>query len=138
MPRVGIMALLQEASSFLHEHTTLDYFRRDPPPAARARSEDRAIDHRGTLEIHPVRIPVTMIIPVARGVVAGFCVANDVSERAFQIERGGQWSKGKSSEKFLPLGPWIVTADEVPDPQRLGLTLDVNGLGSQRGECKHG
>ncbi|NCX99619.1 MAG: FAA hydrolase family protein, partial [Planctomycetia bacterium] len=50
----------------------------------------------------------------AREHVAGFCIANDVSERAFQIERGGQWSKGKSSDNFLPLGPWLVTADEVP------------------------
>jgi 2,4-diketo-3-deoxy-L-fuconate hydrolase len=69
----------------------------------------------------------------ARGVVAGFCCANDVSERAFQIERGGQWSKGKSCETFLPLGPWLVTADEVPDPQALALTLDVNGRRRQSG-----
>jgi 2-keto-4-pentenoate hydratase/2-oxohepta-3-ene-1,7-dioic acid hydratase in catechol pathway len=65
--------------------------------------------------------------------VAGFCLANDVSERAFQIERGGQWSKGKSGDNFLPLGPWLVTADEVPDPQALGLTLEVNGVRRQRG-----
>ena len=69
----------------------------------------------------------------ARDVIAGYCVANDVSERAFQIERGGQWSKGKSSENFLPLGPWLVTADEVPQPQSLGLTLDVNGRRRQTG-----
>jgi len=69
----------------------------------------------------------------ARGVIAGFCAANDVSEREFQIERGGQWSKGKSSENFLPLGPWLVTADEVPQPQSLGLTLDVNGRRRQTG-----
>ena len=69
----------------------------------------------------------------ARGVIAGFCAANDVSERAFQIERGGQWSKGKSSDNFLPLGPWLVTADEVPDPQDLRLTLDVNGKRRQDG-----
>ena len=69
----------------------------------------------------------------AHGVIAGYCVANDVSERAFQIERGGQWSKGKSSENFLPLGPWLVTADEVPRPQSLGLTLDVNGRRRQTG-----
>ena len=67
----------------------------------------------------------------ARDVIAGYCVANDVSERAFQIERGGQWSKGKSSENFLPLGPWLVTADEVPQPQSLG--LDVNGRRRQTG-----
>ena len=69
----------------------------------------------------------------ARGVIAGYCLANDISERAFQIERGGQWSKGKSSENFLPLGPWLVTADEVPQPQSLGLTLDVNGTRRQTG-----
>ena len=69
----------------------------------------------------------------AREVVAGFCIANDVSERAFQIERGGQWSKGKSCDHFLPLGPWLVTADEVPDPQNLGLALDVNGTRRQTG-----
>ena len=69
----------------------------------------------------------------ARDHVAGFCVANDVSERAFQLEHGGQWVKGKSGDNFLPLGPWLVTADEVPDPQRLDLTLDVNGVRRQTG-----
>ena len=69
----------------------------------------------------------------ARDHDAGFCLANDVSERAFQIERGGQWSKGKSCANFLPLGPWLVTADEVGDPQRLGLTLEVNGVRRQQG-----
>ncbi|MFG3259020.1 fumarylacetoacetate hydrolase family protein [Streptomyces sp. NPDC048172] len=59
--------------------------------------------------------------------VAGYAVANDVSERAFQIERGGQWDKGKNCETFNPLGPWLVTADEVPDPQALSLRLWVNG-----------
>ncbi|MFE3885593.1 fumarylacetoacetate hydrolase family protein [Streptomyces lydicus] len=63
----------------------------------------------------------------ARAVVAGYAVAHDVSERAFQIERGGQWDKGKNCETFNPLGPWLVTADEVPDPQALGLRLWVNG-----------
>ena len=67
------------------------------------------------------------------GHIAGYCVANDVSERAFQLERGGQWSKGKSCDNFLPLGPWLVTADEVPDPRSLGLTLDVNGRRRQTG-----
>jgi len=69
----------------------------------------------------------------ARECVAGFCVANDVSERAFQLERGGQWSKGKSCDSFLPLGPWLVTADEVADPQRLDLRLEVNGVSRQQG-----
>jgi 2-keto-4-pentenoate hydratase/2-oxohepta-3-ene-1,7-dioic acid hydratase in catechol pathway len=69
----------------------------------------------------------------ARDHIAGYCVANDVSERAFQIERGGPGSKGKSSPNFLPLGPWLVTADEVADPQNLSLTLDVNGRRRQDG-----
>lgn len=59
--------------------------------------------------------------------VAGYCVVNDVSERAFQIERGGQWIKGKSAPTFGPTGPWLVTADEIPDPQTLDLSLDLNG-----------
>ncbi|MEW1719480.1 fumarylacetoacetate hydrolase family protein [Streptomyces sp. NPDC093109] len=59
--------------------------------------------------------------------VGGYAVAHDVSERAFQIERGGTWDKGKNCETFNPLGPWLVTADEVPDPQALGLRLWVNG-----------
>ncbi|MFC0505487.1 fumarylacetoacetate hydrolase family protein [Micromonospora costi] len=65
--------------------------------------------------------------------VAGYAVANDVSEREFQLERGGQWDKGKSCETFNPFGPWLVTADEVPDPQRLGLRLWVNGVLRQDG-----
>lgn len=63
----------------------------------------------------------------AMSAIAGFCVANDVSERSFQIERGGQWSKGKSSPTFNPLGPWLVTADEIADVQDLSLGLEVNG-----------
>ena len=59
--------------------------------------------------------------------VAGYCVCNDVSERAFQLERGGQWVKGKCFPTFGPLGPWLVTPDEVPDPQALNLWLEVNG-----------
>ncbi|MFM7138335.1 MAG: fumarylacetoacetate hydrolase family protein [Planctomycetota bacterium] len=70
----------------------------------------------------------------ARDHVAGFCIANDVSERTFQMERGGQWSKGKSSDNFLPLGPWLVTADEVPDPQALAMRLTVNGETRQSGD----
>jgi 2-keto-4-pentenoate hydratase/2-oxohepta-3-ene-1,7-dioic acid hydratase in catechol pathway len=65
--------------------------------------------------------------------VAGYAVANDVSEREFQIERGGTWDKGKNSETFFPFGPWLVTADEVPDPQALSLTLSVNGDLRQNG-----
>ncbi len=59
--------------------------------------------------------------------VAGYCTINDVSERAFQIERGGQWMKGKSAPSFGPIGPWLVTPEEVGDPQKLALRLSVNG-----------
>lgn len=65
--------------------------------------------------------------------VAGYCVSNDVSERAFQLERGGQWDKGKSCETFQPLGPWLVPADQIPDPQALSLRLSVNGVMRQDG-----
>jgi len=69
--------------------------------------------------------------------VAGYCLANDVSERAFQIERsGGQWYKGKSCETFGPLGPWLVTKDEIANPQKLGMWLDVNGERRQTGSTK--
>src|SRR5271154_6237930 len=63
----------------------------------------------------------------ARRHVAGYCVVNDVSEREFQIERGGQWTKGKSADTFCPMGPWLVTADEVPDAGKLQLWTEVNG-----------
>ena len=59
--------------------------------------------------------------------IAGYCVVNDVSEREFQIERGGQWTKGKSADTFCPMGPWLVTADEVPNPGKLQLWTEVNG-----------
>jgi 2-keto-4-pentenoate hydratase/2-oxohepta-3-ene-1,7-dioic acid hydratase in catechol pathway len=72
----------------------------------------------------------------AMDAVAGYCVANDVSERVFQIERAGQWSKGKSCETFGPLGPWLVTKDEVKDPQRLEMWLTVNGEARQKGSTK--
>jgi len=68
--------------------------------------------------------------------VAGYCVANDVSERAFQLERGGQWDKGKAHDTFAPIGPWLVTADEVPDPQNLGMWLDVDGKRYQNGSTR--
>ncbi|AWS43445.1 fumarylacetoacetate hydrolase family protein [Streptosporangium sp. 'caverna'] len=73
----------------------------------------------------------------AAGVIAGYAVANDVSEREFQNERGGQWDKGKSCETFNPLGPWLVTPDEVGDPQALGLRLWVNGELRQNGSTKN-
>jgi 2-keto-4-pentenoate hydratase/2-oxohepta-3-ene-1,7-dioic acid hydratase in catechol pathway len=73
----------------------------------------------------------------ADAVIAGYAVSNDVSEREFQIERGGQWDKGKNCETFNPLGPWLVTADEVPDPQDLGARLWVNGEIRQDGTTKN-
>jgi len=60
--------------------------------------------------------------------VAGYCLANDVSDRDWQLQRGGQWSKGKSFDTFGPIGPWLVTADEIPDPQRINMELHVNGV----------
>ena len=68
--------------------------------------------------------------------VAGYCVANDVSEREYQIERGGTWDKGKGCDTFGPVGPWLVTADEVPDPQALSMWLEVNGRRWQNGSTK--
>jgi len=73
-------------------------------------TEDRALDH-----------------------VAGYCLFNDVSERAFQSERGGQWIKGKSHDTFGPCGPWLLTRDEIPDPQRIALWLEVDGQRRQDG-----
>jgi 2-keto-4-pentenoate hydratase/2-oxohepta-3-ene-1,7-dioic acid hydratase in catechol pathway len=69
----------------------------------------------------------------SRAVIAGYTISNDVSEREYQLERGGQWDKGKNCETFNPLGPWLVTADEVTDPQALGLRLSVNGRVRQNG-----
>jgi ureidoglycolate lyase/2,4-diketo-3-deoxy-L-fuconate hydrolase len=68
--------------------------------------------------------------------VAGYCVANDLSERAYQMERGGQWDKGKACDTFAPLGPWLVTQDEVPDPQALDLWLEVDGRRVQNGNTR--
>lgn len=82
---------------------------------ARARyvDEDKALDH-----------------------VAGYCVVNDLSEREYQLERGGTWDKGKGCDTFGPVGPWLVTADEVPDPQNLDMWLDVNGKRYQTGNTR--
>ncbi|MGE5649848.1 MAG: fumarylacetoacetate hydrolase family protein [Bacillota bacterium] len=68
--------------------------------------------------------------------VAGYCVVNDVSEREFQLERGSQWDKGKGCDTFGPVGPWLVTKDEIPNPQRLDLWLDLNGKRMQSGNTK--
>jgi 2-keto-4-pentenoate hydratase/2-oxohepta-3-ene-1,7-dioic acid hydratase in catechol pathway len=72
----------------------------------------------------------------ARQAIAGWVVVNDVSERAFQMERGGQWSKGKSAETFNPAGPWLVTQDEINDVLALDMWLDVNGVRRQTGNTK--
>lgn len=72
----------------------------------------------------------------AMDVVAGFCVGNDVSEREFQIERSGTWTKGKGCETFGPIGPWLVTRDEIENPQRLNMWLSVNGEMRQQGSTK--
>jgi 2-keto-4-pentenoate hydratase/2-oxohepta-3-ene-1,7-dioic acid hydratase in catechol pathway len=68
--------------------------------------------------------------------VAGYCTVHDVSEREFQLERGGQWTKGKSCDTFGPIGPWLVTRDEVPNPQELGLWLEVDGHCYQNGNTR--
>jgi len=72
----------------------------------------------------------------AMDVVAGYCISNDVSEREFQIERAGQWTKGKGCETFGPLGPWLVTKDEIKNPQNLDMLLTVNGETRQKGNTK--
>ena len=69
--------------------------------------------------------------------VAGYCIVNDVSERAFQMERGGQWTKGKSCDTFAPIGPYLVTADEVSDPQGLDLSCEVSGQVMQKGNTRN-
>jgi 2-keto-4-pentenoate hydratase/2-oxohepta-3-ene-1,7-dioic acid hydratase in catechol pathway len=68
--------------------------------------------------------------------VAGYCVVNDVSERAYQLERGGQWDKGKGCDTFCPIGPWLVTTDEIPDPQNLAMWLEVDGHRYQNGNTR--
>jgi 2,4-diketo-3-deoxy-L-fuconate hydrolase len=68
--------------------------------------------------------------------VAGYCIVNDVSERAYQLERGSQWDKGKGCDTFGPVGPWLVTADEVGNPQKLGMWLDLNGQRMQTGSTR--
>lgn len=68
--------------------------------------------------------------------VAGYCVVNDVSEREYQLERGSQWDKGKGCDTFGPIGPWLVTTDEIPNVQKLGMWLDLNGERTQTGSTK--
>lgn len=69
--------------------------------------------------------------------VVGYCIVNDISERSFQIERGGQWIKGKSADTFAPIGPWLVTKDEIPDPQNLKMWLDVDSKRHQDGSTQN-
>jgi 2,4-didehydro-3-deoxy-L-rhamnonate hydrolase len=77
-------------------------------------------------------------VPLERALdyVAGYCPVNDVSEREFQLERGGQWDKGKGCDTFGPIGPWLVTCDEIPDPQNLNMWLEVNGRRMQSGNTR--
>jgi 2-keto-4-pentenoate hydratase/2-oxohepta-3-ene-1,7-dioic acid hydratase in catechol pathway len=75
-------------------------------------------------------------VQAAQACIAGYCVSNDVSERAFQLERGGQWTKGKSCDTFNPLGPWLVTPDEIADPSALDLKLWVNDQPRQNGNTR--
>jgi 2-keto-4-pentenoate hydratase/2-oxohepta-3-ene-1,7-dioic acid hydratase in catechol pathway len=72
----------------------------------------------------------------ALGHVAGYCIVNDVSERAYQLERGTQWDKGKGCDTFAPIGPWLVTPEEIPDPQDLDLWLEVDGHLFQKGNTR--
>ncbi len=72
----------------------------------------------------------------ACGHVAGYCIVNDVSERAYQLERGTQWDKGKGCDTFAPVGPWLVTPEEIPDPQNLDLWLEVDGHRFQNGNTR--
>jgi 2,4-didehydro-3-deoxy-L-rhamnonate hydrolase len=72
-------------------------------------------------------------VEAAASYIGGYCISHDVSERAFQLERGGQWTKGKSCDTFNPLGPWLATPDEIADPANLAMSLSVNGESKQRG-----
>jgi 2-keto-4-pentenoate hydratase/2-oxohepta-3-ene-1,7-dioic acid hydratase in catechol pathway len=72
-------------------------------------------------------------VEAAKAYIGGYCVSHDVSERAFQLERGGQWTKGKSCDTFNPLGPWLATPDEIADPANLKMSLTVNGQSRQKG-----
>jgi 2-keto-4-pentenoate hydratase/2-oxohepta-3-ene-1,7-dioic acid hydratase in catechol pathway len=72
----------------------------------------------------------------AEDYIAGYCICNDISERNFQLERGSQWDKGKGCDTFGPIGPWLVTRDEVTDPNNLSMWLDVNGKTFQNGNSK--
>lgn len=91
------------------------------------------LDWEAELAVVIGRVARNVRVEDALGCIAGYTILNDVSERAFQLERGGQWVKGKACDTFAPLGPWLVTPDEIDDPQALDIELDVNGQRTQRG-----
>jgi 2-keto-4-pentenoate hydratase/2-oxohepta-3-ene-1,7-dioic acid hydratase in catechol pathway len=106
-------------------------------------NDDIVIPRGGTKTDWEVELGVVIGTPAkyvseadAMSYVAGYCVINDLSERVFQLEGTGQWVKGKSADTFGPIGPWLVTADEVPDPQNLKMWLDVDGHRRQNGSTR--
>ena len=106
-------------------------------------NDDIVIPRGGTKTDWEVELGVVIGTPAkyvseadAMAIVAGYCVVNDLSERAFQLEGTGQWVKGKSADTFGPIGPWLVTADEVPDPQNLKMWLEVDGHRYQNGSTR--
>jgi 2-keto-4-pentenoate hydratase/2-oxohepta-3-ene-1,7-dioic acid hydratase in catechol pathway len=106
-------------------------------------NDDIVIPRGGTKTDWEVELGVVIGTPAkyvseadAMSIVAGYCVINDLSERAFQLEGTGQWVKGKSADTFGPIGPWLVTADEVPDPQNLKMWLEVDGHRYQNGSTR--
>jgi 2,4-diketo-3-deoxy-L-fuconate hydrolase len=106
-------------------------------------NDDIVIPRGGTKTDWEVELGVVIGTPAkyvseadAMSIVAGYCVINDLSERAFQLEGTGQWVKGKSADTFGPIGPWLVTADEIPDPQNLKMWLEVDGHRYQNGSTR--
>ena len=106
-------------------------------------NDDIVIPRGGTKTDWEVELGVVIGTPAkyvsetdAMSIVAGYCVINDLSERSFQLEGTGQWVKGKSADTFGPIGPWLVTADEVPDPQNLKMWLEVDGHRYQNGSTR--
>lgn len=106
-------------------------------------NDDIVIPRGGTKIDWEVELGVVIGLPAkyvseadAMSCVAGYCAVNDLSERAFQLEGTGQWVKGKSADTFGPIGPWLVTADELPDPQNLSLWLEVDGHRYQNGSTR--
>jgi 2,4-diketo-3-deoxy-L-fuconate hydrolase len=106
-------------------------------------NDDIVIPRGGTKTDWEVELGVVIGAPAkyvseadAMSIVAGYCVVNDLSERAFQLEGTGQWVKGKSADTFGPIGPWLVTSDEVPDPQNLKMWLEVDGHRYQNGSTR--